>query len=49
MVVDTLIVEHFRVHHKGHKPSPILDHQWKYSQDIIMHVDKNIIPQNVSQ
>jgi hypothetical protein len=49
MMVDTLIVEHFRVHHEGRKPSPILGHQWKYSQDIIMYVDENIIPQNVSR
>lgn len=47
MVVDTLIVEHFGVLFKGHKPSFTLGRQWKYSQEIIMSVDKTIIPQNV--
>lgn len=27
---ETLVVEHFGVHHKAHKPSPTLCHQWNY-------------------
>lgn len=27
VVVETLMIEHF----EGHKPSPILGHQWKYN------------------
>lgn len=27
-MVETLMIEHFRVHHKGHKPFPTLGHQW---------------------
>ena len=27
MMVETMMVEHFGVHHKGHKPSPTLDRQ----------------------
>ena len=29
MVVETLLVEHFKVHHKGHKPSLTLGCQWR--------------------
>ena len=28
MVIEALMIEHFGVHHKGHKPSPTLGHQW---------------------
>lgn len=28
--VETLVVEHFGVHHKAHKPSPTFGRQWNY-------------------
>ena len=27
------MIEHFGVHHKGNKPSPMLGGQWKYDND----------------
>ena len=33
MVVGILMVEHFGVHHEGHKPSPTLSGQWNEQGD----------------
>jgi hypothetical protein len=33
MMVKTLMIEHFGVHHKRRKPTLVVGHQWKYQSD----------------